>query len=173
MSGTNGTFLDMSIHYTEKDYFKLDELEMPNYLTSSIIFNKIFKEGLSLYNFERHFKSIAKSEIAMQSPHFKTTTQYNLKTSIWGPTEILLLSKGNKSDIDVNICYGLSDTHEFTRVAKWLEELSQTEIITNTPGNRIYNYRLYQQEYGDTRRIVFGTIRDSEQTSKVVLSLKF
>jgi hypothetical protein len=162
----------MSSKLDKPNHFLNPEIRIPSQASCAPIFNKIFQEGNSFNDFESYIKSKAVSEAQMSHPQFTSAIQYNLKQDIWGIKEGVMILKGGNSDMDVVITYVIRDANEWTHLVNFFEDKFNAVEIENKPGHRVYQYRIYLKS-NDTREILFHVLRDSPQSSRMSLMLKF
>lgn len=162
----------MSPKLSLPNQFSIPEINFPSNAGCSSFFNMIFQQGYSLTAFESYVKSKSISEDHVHSPEFLNGIQYNLKKDLWGIKEGILILKGDNPDVDVHITYAIRDANEWTYVVNYFEGLYNPRLIEEKPGHRVYQYGFPLSE-SNSKRLIIIAIRDTEQSSKIALALKF
>lgn len=160
----------MNLAYTKSNCFTDCKLEFPSHLTSAPIFNRLLKDGISFNQFEIWCKNSFNSTIKLNNPSFKDTIQYNIKTDIWGPKEIVMIAKEGQ-DYHALITYGIRDGSEFTRFDNYLKSNKDYHLISDNPDNRTFRAILNRSECD--RELLVYIVKETEQSTKISLLLNF
>ncbi|MDN5285694.1 MAG: hypothetical protein JWR38_1968 [Mucilaginibacter sp.] len=163
--------IPVSDNFERSNHFTDCGIEFPTTTFCGIVFNDIFKHGLSFNKFENKYKQLAKSH-ASHSTIWKSCVQYNLQVDVWGPKEAVVIFRGGKEK-DASVVYAIRNPREFGVVDDYLKSSKNVELLESKPGTRIYNVKIQMTPSLRNRQVVIYLLRETEQSAKITLMLNF
>lgn len=156
---------------TEKDAFLFPEFKFPNNLMCSYIFNRIFQDGDSFKDIENYLLHHAVSTQKHSDPNSTSLIQYNLKSDIWGPKEVVLLGILPMQGIDFSIVFGCRDNSQFDQILFFLNGHKNISVYSEEKNNFIFLYQNVKTSMLNML-VMIHVVKERTQSIKIGISFK-